>query len=106
MVDQIVDGDGEKGEGEVTEDVDRDRMYDDEEGEPPVVSIQTPEPAKKGAAKKGVTPKTGKKEKDKEIAGGSDTLTVHGTTFEMQFNVKLQSPHIILAQVITSLSAF
>lgn len=59
---------------------------------------QAPGSSKKGPSMKGMTPKrsTGtQKELD-----GVDTLVVDGSVFEMQFNVKLSSPHIILAEVI------
>lgn len=59
---------------------------------------QAPGSSKKGPAMKGVTRKSStgaQKELD-----GVDSLVVDGSVFEMQFSVKLSSPHIILAEVI------
>lgn len=86
-------------EGEVTENVDREGFYgDDTEVQEPEVLSQAPGSSKKGPAMKGVKPKSStgaQKELD-----GVDKLVVDGSVIEMQFSVKLSSPHIILAEVI------
>lgn len=65
---------------------------------------QAPGSSEKGPAMKGVKPKSStgaQKELD-----GVDKLVVDGSVIEMQFNVKLSSPHIILAEVIQFLHRF
>jgi hypothetical protein len=101
----LADDEGEEdggGGGQVTQDNEERRgIYfgDDDDGEDAPVSTQEPTTVKLGA--KGVKPKSGKKPKGGEKM--AETLTVKGSLFEMHFSVKPQSPHIILAEVLTSL---
>ncbi len=103
---QLADDEGEEdgggGGGQVIQDNEERRgiyIGDDDDGEDAPVSTQEPTTVKLGA--KGVKPKSGKKPKGGEKM--AETLTVKGSLFEMHFSVKPQSPHIILAEVLTSL---
>ena len=103
-MEQASDGE-EDGEGEVTDNIDREGFYgDDAEVQEPEVLSQAPGSSKKGPAMKGVTSKSSKGTQ-KEL-DGVDSLIVDGSVFEMLFNVKLSSPHIILAEVIQFLHGF
>jgi hypothetical protein len=96
-LDQAIGGDGDDDQ-EATENVDRDRLYEDEDGAGDVDMVpRTPDLPKKDSAKKASTSKGQGPQKEVD---GADTLTVDGTVFEMQFTVKLSTPHIILAEVI------
>lgn len=77
--------------------MDRDRFYDDEdEGGDTTMVPRTSDLPKKDSVKKVSTTKGQGSQKEVE---GADTLTVSGTVFDMQFTVKLSTPHIILAEV-------
>ena len=74
--------------------MDRDRLYDDEEVD---VVPQTPDVSRKESAAKSSTSKGQGSQKEVD---GANTLSVDGRHFNMQYVVKLSTPHIILAEVI------
>lgn len=81
----------------MTENVDRDRLYDEEdEGADIAMVPRTPDLPRKDSVKKVSTSKGQGSQKEVD---GADTLTVDGNVFDMQFTVKLSTPHIILAEV-------
>lgn len=99
ILEQAIGGDGDDDQ-EVTENADRDRLYEDEDVAGDVdMAPRTPDLSRKDSVKKGSTSKGQGSQKEVD---GADTLTVDGTLFEMQFTVKLSTPHIILAEVICS----
>ena len=102
LFEQAIGGDGDDDQ-EVTENVDRDHLYEDDHGGGDInTGPRTPDFPRKDSAKKASTSKGQGSQKEVD---GAETLTVDGTEFEMQFTVKLSTPHIILAEVISLLVA-
>lgn len=97
ILEQAIGGEDGYDEQDVTENIDRDGLYDEEdEGGFTTMGPRTPDLSRNDSGKKVSTTKGQGSQKEVD---GAETLTVKDNVFDMQFTVKVSTPHIILAEV-------